>query len=245
MASCAGTTRCAQGTASSGVPRTVRLLIRYIATSAGLAPTAKADHIYVLDQGVVAEEGTHGELMAVDGGLYRQMYEAQAAQYGIDQTAAGKIPAPRSGTDRHQGIGDHPDRQKDFQDYPMWRELVARVCTELDRFTHGGPAITPMTLLRRRYADDIFDALHRDGIEVCHLLVHADSDTIRTRIEASTEFPDSEERSEKVRAFRRRKLADYKQAYTTWLGERADVIDTTELSPEQVTAQALTLLRLP
>nr|WP_329832233.1 ATP-binding cassette domain-containing protein [Streptomyces sp. BE133] len=68
-----------------------------------LAATAKADHIYVLDHGVVAEQGTHGELMNISGGLYRQMYEAQAAQYGIDQTAAGRIPAPRSGTDRHQG----------------------------------------------------------------------------------------------------------------------------------------------
>ncbi|MFG3527442.1 AAA family ATPase [Streptomyces sp. NPDC047917] len=144
-----------------------------------------------------------------------------------------------------KSIGDHPDRQKDFQDYPMWRELVARVCTELDHFAHGGPVITPMTLLRREYADDIFDALHKDGIVVRHLLVHADSDTIRARIEASMEFPDNEELSEKVRAFRRRKLTDYEQAYATWLCERADVIDTTELNPEQVAAQALTLLRLP
>ncbi|GGY13731.1 MULTISPECIES: AAA family ATPase [Streptomyces] len=142
-------------------------------------------------------------------------------------------------------IGDHPDRRGDFQDYPMWRELVARVCTELDRFTHGGPVIAPMTLLRREYADDIFDALHKDGIEVRHLLVHADSDTIGARIESSMEFPGDEERSEKVRAFRRRKQADYEQAYTTWLAERADVIDTTGLSPDQVAAQALSLLRIP
>ncbi|MEV8038966.1 AAA family ATPase [Streptomyces sp. NPDC086182] len=144
-----------------------------------------------------------------------------------------------------KSIGDHPDRQKDFQDYAMWRELVARVCTELDRFAHGGPVIAPMTLLRREYADDIFDALHKDGIEVRHLLVHAGSDTIRARIESSMEFPGDEERSERVRAFRRRKLADYEQAYATWLGERADVIDSTALSPDQVAAQALSLLRLP
>ncbi|GAA2254455.1 AAA family ATPase [Streptomyces amakusaensis] len=144
-----------------------------------------------------------------------------------------------------KSIGDHPDRQKDFQDYPMWRDLVARLCTELDRFTHGGPVIAPMTLLRREYADDIFDALHKNGTELRHLLVHADSDTIRARIESSMEFPDSEERSEKVRAFRRRKLADYEQAYATWLGERAEVIDTTALSPDQAVARALALLRLP
>ncbi|MFI6341188.1 ATP/GTP-binding protein [Streptomyces sp. NPDC050535] len=51
-----------------------------------------------------------------------------------------------------KSIGDDPGRQKDFQDYPMWRELVARICAELDRFAHEGPIIAPMTLLRRKYA---------------------------------------------------------------------------------------------
>ncbi|NSC25686.1 ABC transporter ATP-binding protein [Streptomyces albus subsp. chlorinus] len=53
-----------------------------------LAATASADHIYVLDQGRVAEHGTHGQLMTA-GGLYHGMYTAQAAQYGI------ALPAPR------------------------------------------------------------------------------------------------------------------------------------------------------
>ncbi|MFF6904116.1 hypothetical protein [Streptomyces hydrogenans] len=56
------------------------------------------------------------------------------------------------------------------------------------------------------------------------------------------EFPDDEERSEKVRAFRRRRLADYETAYATWLGEQAEVIDTVGLTPEQVLTRALTLL---
>ncbi|MEU5429516.1 ABC transporter ATP-binding protein [Streptomyces olivoreticuli] len=54
-----------------------------------LAATATADLIYVLDRGHLVGEGTHEELMAVEGGLYRSMYELQAAQYGIE-------PAPRS-----------------------------------------------------------------------------------------------------------------------------------------------------
>ncbi|MGI5262392.1 AAA family ATPase [Streptomyces angustmyceticus] len=141
-----------------------------------------------------------------------------------------------------KSIGDHPSRQKDFQDYPMWRTLVADVCAALDRFAQGGPVIAPMTLLRREYAEEIFNTLTKAGVEVRHLLLHADSDTIRSRIAGSMEFPDSEERSEKVRAFRRRKLDDYEQAYTSWLGEQANVIDTTTLSPDQVAAQALTLL---
>ncbi|MGW2365270.1 ABC transporter ATP-binding protein [Streptomyces sp. NPDC001667] len=54
-----------------------------------LAATATADLIYVLDRGHLVGAGTHEELMAVEGGLYRSMYELQAAQYGIE-------PAPRS-----------------------------------------------------------------------------------------------------------------------------------------------------
>ncbi|QYA98338.1 AAA family ATPase [Streptomyces anulatus] len=143
-----------------------------------------------------------------------------------------------------KSIGDHPSRQKDFQDYPAWRTLVASLCTELDRQAQGGPVIAPMTLLRREYAEEIFDALAKDGVEVHHLLLHADSYAIAKRIEGSMEFPGDEERSEKVRAFRRRKIEFYEQAYATWLGERAEVIDTTALTPDQVVEEALTLLDL-
>ncbi|MFK4119993.1 AAA family ATPase [Streptomyces longwoodensis] len=108
-----------------------------------------------------------------------------------------------------KSVGDHPSRQKDFQDYPAWRTLVAGLCTELDRQAQGGPVIAPMTLLRREYAEEIFDALAKSGVEVHHLLLHVDSDTLRARIDSSTEIPGDEERSEKVRAFRRRKLAEY------------------------------------
>ncbi|MFF1678419.1 AAA family ATPase [Streptomyces sp. NPDC058256] len=141
-------------------------------------------------------------------------------------------------------LGDHPTRQPDFQNYPMWRTLVAAVCTELDRHTRSS-VIAPMTLLRREYADEIFDAVGKAGVEVHHLLLHAEPEAVRGRIESSMEFPGDEVRSEKVRAFRRRKLADYEDAYATWLRERAEVIDTTWLTPEQVADRVLALLPRP
>ncbi|MET9588966.1 ABC transporter ATP-binding protein [Streptomyces sp. NPDC006539] len=52
-----------------------------------LAATANADRIYVLDQGRVAEEGTHEQLMALPDGIYRGMFTAQAAQYGANTPA--------------------------------------------------------------------------------------------------------------------------------------------------------------
>ncbi|MFD7921306.1 ATP-binding cassette domain-containing protein [Streptomyces sp. NPDC059740] len=59
-----------------------------------LAATMKADHIYVLDQGCVVEDGDHEDLMAREGGLYQGMFHAQAAQYGI-APGADLLPGPR------------------------------------------------------------------------------------------------------------------------------------------------------
>ncbi|MEU7315798.1 ABC transporter ATP-binding protein [Streptomyces sp. NPDC007083] len=61
-----------------------------------LAATAKADHIYVLDQGRVVEEGTHDQLMSRGDGLYREMFQAQAAQYGLASPSADRLPAQRA-----------------------------------------------------------------------------------------------------------------------------------------------------
>ncbi|MFC1435371.1 AAA family ATPase [Streptacidiphilus sp. N1-3] len=136
----------------------------------------------------------------------------------------------------------HPQRHKDFQDYPMWPPLVAQHAIHLEHYTKA-PVIAPMTLLRHDYADTIFSTIRAAGIELRHLLIHADPQTLRARIEGSSEFPDDEVRSEKVRAFRRRKLADYESAYDTWLRDQADVIDTSSLTPEQAAEQAVKLLR--
>jgi len=45
----------------------------------------RADRIYILDKGSVAESGTHAELMELDG-VYRRMYEVQARAYQTKAT---------------------------------------------------------------------------------------------------------------------------------------------------------------
>ncbi len=47
-----------------------------------------ADRIYVLENGAIAEEGSHAELCR-RGGIYARAYAVQAAQYGLDPAAAG------------------------------------------------------------------------------------------------------------------------------------------------------------
>ncbi|OKH98990.1 ABC transporter [Streptomyces sp. CB02923] len=72
-----------------------------------LAATATADHIYVLDDGRIAEHGRHADLMRRPGGLYRGMFEAQAAQYGL--TPVGSFPAARHDAVPAPGEGACPD----------------------------------------------------------------------------------------------------------------------------------------
>lgn len=45
-----------------------------------LGSTKLADHIFVIDEGLLAEAGSHAELMGKDG-LYREMYESQRGWY--------------------------------------------------------------------------------------------------------------------------------------------------------------------
>lgn len=46
-----------------------------------LSSTAKADWIYVLDNGRIVEQGTHQDLMKIENGIYREMYTVQAENY--------------------------------------------------------------------------------------------------------------------------------------------------------------------
>ncbi|GHF91713.1 hypothetical protein GCM10018790_81020 [Kitasatospora xanthocidica] len=135
-----------------------------------------------------------------------------------------------------------PGKRRDFQDFPAWRPLVAECVIRVHEENEGRPVVVPMTLLNREYASEIHDRIRSAGAPLVHLLLHAEPGAISTRVEGSMEYPGDEERSEKVRVFRRKKAPVYAEAHQQWLGAQAEVIDTTHLAPAQVTEQALKII---
>ncbi|MYU06067.1 AAA family ATPase [Streptomyces sp. SID8366] len=140
-----------------------------------------------------------------------------------------------------RALAGHALRPRDYQDLPLWRQMTSAFVVGLARHT-GGPVIVPMTVLNPAYAEEIFTSLRQAG-GFHHLIVHTDLVVLQERIAASWEFPGDAERSEAVRAYRRRRAADCEQAATDWMHEGGHVIDTSALTPEQTLHAALDHLR--
>lgn len=117
-------------------------------------------------------------------------------------------------------------RIDDFQDLRSWRRLVvdtaAALLTEVP-----GPLITPMTLLRREYRDEIFGALAARRIPVRHLLLHADESALRHRIDARATAEGGTSR-----AWCLGHLRPYETALP-WITAEAHTVDTSRLTPRQ------------
>ena len=119
----------------------------------------------------------------------------------------------------------------DFQALPEWRELVVATGAALDA---GGARslVAPMTLLDRRYADEVSTGLAARGVRVVHVLLDVDEDELRRRI-----ADDAAEVG--ARDWRLDRVAAYAQA-RGWLVPLADlVVDTTALTVAQGADQVL------
>lgn len=117
-----------------------------------------------------------------------------------------------------------PERDN-FQHWPPWRPLVVETARRVLDYT-GGTLVVPMTVLVEPYWREISDGLAGHGIPVRHVLLHADQDTLRGRIEDDAVLGFS--------TFRMRYLEPYAEAYETWLRDEAEVVDTTHLTPAEV-----------
>jgi hypothetical protein len=116
----------------------------------------------------------------------------------------------------------------DFQDWRPWRGLVVATAREVLDYV-GGTLVIPQSVLVRQYWQEIRGGLAEAGIDVRHVVLHADRDELVRRIEA-----DADE------AGARQWRLDHLDAYAAarqWLAEEARIIDTTGVPPDQVAAR--------
>jgi hypothetical protein len=115
-----------------------------------------------------------------------------------------------------------------FQHWPPWRSLVVETARHVLHYT-GGTLVMPMTVLVEQYWREISSALDQHAIPVRHFVLHADQETLRKRILDDAVMGPS--------SFRLEYLAAYAEAARTWLHDEAEVINTVDVTVEQVAAR--------
>ena len=123
-------------------------------------------------------------------------------------------------------------RGGDYQDLPAWR--AATVSAAAWQARGADPLVVPMTLLRRRYLEEIHGRLQARGQEVHHVLLDASAEVLVERIEAD-DNPDPQ-------GWRMDNLGAYLTARRE-LRELATVIDTDDLTPEEVADELQALVQ--
>lgn len=123
-----------------------------------------------------------------------------------------------------------------FQHWPPWRPLVVETARRILDYT-GGTLVVPMTVLVEEYWREIRSGLAAHDIPVRHFVLHADRATLLGRIQQDADLGPS--------AFRLRHLEPYAAAAGAWLHDDAEVVDTTELTPQQAARRIADALATP
>ncbi len=112
----------------------------------------------------------------------------------------------------------------DFQHWTPWRPLVVETARRvLD--SAGGTRVMPMTVLVDAYWREISGRLAGNGIPIRHFVLHADTATLRDRIQNDQDLGPS--------AFRFSRVEPYAEASRTWLHAEAEVVDTSRITPAE------------
>jgi len=69
----------------------------------------------------------------------------------------------------------------DFQDEPLWREVNYRLL-KIAAERYPGHILVPMTITNPQYYGEIIETLRRDGVDVRHVLLKVDGETLRKRL---------------------------------------------------------------
>jgi len=158
--------------------------------------------------------------------------------FGAGKTTTARLLSQREATLRifdpewvgfmlRENLGDYP--VTDFRHWESWRVLTPVVADELIRFS-GQSLVAPQTVLEEEYWDELMRGLTARGHTVFHVLLDAEEQSLRGRIEA-------DEVEYGAKGWRLRHLAAYAEA-RPWLVRRADaVVETTGLAPLGVAEQ--------
>ena len=155
--------------------------------------------------------------------------------FGAGKTTTAKVLADQLPGARHfdlelvgdllmTALDDH--EFKDYQDLPPWRELVPIVTEQIAGFT-GQHLIAVQTVLREDYWRELAQGFERTPLDVFHVLLHVDSDTLAERARTDELAPKAcQWRLDNIRAY---------EESRPWLESAADlVIDTTNLPAARV-----------
>lgn len=123
----------------------------------------------------------------------------------------------------------------DFQDWPPWRGLVVETAVQVQAYV-GGTLVIPQSVLVEAYWQELRTGLETAGLPVHHVLLHADDDTLRQRIDGDTVEAGA-------RQWRLDHLTPYRAALP-WLRPAADtVVDTTGAEPRAVAEWVVAAVR--
>ena len=126
-------------------------------------------------------------------------------------------------------LSDHP--VTDFQQHESWRLLTPVVADELIRVT-GQDLVAVQTVMHEQYWDELETGLVARGHDVFHVVLEADVDEVRRRI-------DTDEVEVTAKAWRHGHLPVYARA-REWLVDRADlIVSTSNLDPSEAASQIL------
>lgn len=121
----------------------------------------------------------------------------------------------------------------DFQDLAAWRELVPVVAARISAFS-GQPRIAVQTVLHEQYWHELRAGVEAVGLELVHVLLDADVETIRRRIVGDQVERDAEQ-------WRLDHLPTFADA-RPWMTQAADlVVDTTARSTGEVVSDILAI----
>ena len=171
---------------------------------------------------IVWLNGTHGVGKSTTARLVQQLLQDSQV---FDAEKVGEVLM-----DVHPGLPETDD----FQHWPPWRPLVVETARHILDYT-GGTLVMPMTVLVEQYWLEISAGLASHDIPVHHFVLHADTDTLTGRIQNDSVMGPS--------TFRFRYVAPYREAFTSWLGAEAQVVDVSTITPEEAAAEIVGLVR--